>query len=55
MALIDPNTLSRRELMALVAQLGAGAAAAAAWPADLAAQDLPGKDPAAGVALDASA
>ncbi|HUU33318.1 MAG TPA: sulfite oxidase, partial [Vicinamibacterales bacterium] len=44
MALIDPNTLSRRELIALVAQLGAGSAAAAMWPADLAAQALPGKD-----------
>jgi sulfite oxidase len=45
MALIDPNTLSRRELMALVAQLGAGATAAAVWPNDLAAQTLAGKDP----------
>ena len=45
MALIDPNTLSRRDLMALVAQLGAGATAAALWPGDLAAQALQGKDP----------
>ncbi len=44
MALIDPNTLSRRELMALAAQLGTGAAAAALWPADLSAQALAGKD-----------
>ncbi len=45
MALIEPNTFSRRELVALIAQLGAGAAAAALWPADVAAQALPGKDP----------
>ena len=44
MAFIDPTTLSRRELMALAAQLGTGAAAAAISPADLAAQALPGKD-----------
>ena len=44
MAFIDPTTLSRRELMALAAQLGTGAAAAALSPADLAAQALPGKD-----------
>ena len=44
MALIDPHTLSRRELMALAAQFGTGAAAAALWPTDLAAQALPGKD-----------
>jgi len=44
MALIDPHPLSRRELMALAAQLGTGAAAGALWPTDLAAQALPGKD-----------
>lgn len=44
MALIDSKTLSRRELVALIAQAGAGAAAVALWPADLAAQALPGKD-----------
>ena len=44
MALIDPLTLSRRELMALAAQLGTCAAAAALWPIDLSAQALPGKD-----------
>ena len=44
MAFIDPTTLSRRELMALAAQLGTGAAAAAISPADLSAQALPGKD-----------
>ena len=44
MALFDSDTLSRRELVALAAQLGAGALAAAVWPARLSAQSLPGKD-----------
>ena len=41
---IDTNTLSRRDLIALAAQLGTGAAAAIVWPATLSAQALPGKD-----------
>ena len=44
MALIDPFTLSRREVMALAARFGAGAATAALWPVALAAQTLAGKD-----------
>ena len=44
MAPIDPISFTRRELLALTAQLGAGVAAASVWPADLAAQALAGKD-----------
>ncbi len=44
MPLTDPTNLSRRELVALAAQLGVGAAAAAAWPSTGEAQTLAGKD-----------
>ncbi|MEP7117790.1 MAG: sulfite oxidase [Acidobacteriota bacterium] len=44
MAPIDLLPLTRRELMALAAQLGTGAAAAALWPAGVSAQVLAGKD-----------
>ncbi|MBL8136372.1 MAG: sulfite oxidase [Acidobacteria bacterium] len=37
--------LSRRDVLALAAELGAGAAVAALWPADLSAQALAGKHP----------
>jgi sulfite oxidase len=44
MNLIDPTTLSRRDLLALAAQLGVAGTASALWPVDLAAQTLAGKD-----------
>lgn len=43
MPLLDPRPISRRDLMALAAQLWAGAAAAAVWPAEMSAQGLAGK------------
>ncbi len=43
MPLIDRLLLSRRDVLALAAQLGAGSVAASLWPADLSAQALPGK------------
>jgi len=45
MSRIDRPALSRREVLALAAELGAGAAVAALWPADLSAQALAGKHP----------
>lgn len=45
MSLTDSPRLTRRELLALTAQLGGAAAVAAAWPETLAAQALAGKDP----------
>ena len=45
MALIDGSGLSRREVLAIAAQLGAGGAVAALWPAELSAQALTGKHP----------
>lgn len=45
MSLTDSSRLTRRELLALTAQLGGAAAVAAAWPETLAAQALAGKDP----------
>lgn len=44
MGLIDPTTLSRRDLLALAAQLGVAGTASALWPADLSAQTLAGKN-----------
>lgn len=44
MSLTDPTRLTRRDLLALTAQVSAGAAAAALWPETLSAQSLPGKD-----------
>lgn len=43
MSLIDRPGLSRRDVLALAAQLGVGSAAAALWPAELSAQALAGK------------
>jgi DMSO/TMAO reductase YedYZ molybdopterin-dependent catalytic subunit len=45
MSRIARPSLSRREVLALAAELGAGAAVAALWPADLSAQALAGKHP----------
>jgi sulfite oxidase len=39
----DDPTVSRRDVLALAAQLGAAGAVAALWPAELTAQALPGK------------
>ncbi|MBP7777703.1 MAG: sulfite oxidase [Acidobacteria bacterium] len=43
MSLLDRSGLSRRDVLAIAAQLGVGSTAAALWPADLSAQALPGK------------
>ena len=45
MSRTDRPSLSRREVLALAAELGASAAATALWPADLSAQALAGKHP----------
>jgi len=45
MSPLDRSGLSRRDVLALAAQLGAGSAAAALWPAELSAQALTGKHP----------
>src|SRR5262245_35949288 len=39
----DDPTISRRDVLALAAQLGAAGAVASLWPAELSAQALPGK------------